>query len=144
MEADFKALPPKVLSEANSVLTVLQSGAMPKGKNRYASLDGDLKGIDEIKIDGEDGNTYRIYDIIRFEEVIYILNAGAKKSKKGNAIPQADVDRLLGRKKLAEADYKVNESKYKVEYEERSKRRAPIEEAKKLLEEANRLKPKGT
>ena len=55
-----------VHAAATDVLRVLQSGEIPKGRDFCKRLKEYLAGIDEIRIDGPDGNTYRIYDILRF------------------------------------------------------------------------------
>lgn len=121
---------------AADVLRVLQAGDLPKGRDVYKRLKEDLAGIDEIRIDGPDGNTYRIYDIIRFREVIYVLDARAKKSTEGGNITKADKRTLLERKKAAEADYKANEVRYKRDYAIRAQVRA-------ALGAARQPKPKG-
>jgi phage-related protein len=136
VRADFSNLPPGVHEAATDVLRVLQAGDLPKGRDVYKRLKEDLAGIDEIRIDGPDGNTYRIYDIIRFREVIYVLDARAKKSTEGGNITKADKRTLLERKKAAEADYKANEVRYKRDYAIRAQVRA-------ALEAARQPKPKG-
>jgi phage-related protein len=136
-EEDFKNLPDEVHRTATTLLGVLQSGNIPKGKDRYKSLKNKLSGIDEIRIDGEDGNTYRIYDIISYPEIVYVLDARAKKSTEGGNIPKADEVRLLARKKAADADYKTNEAIYKRDFAVRAQRRAALEALRKP-------KPKGT
>jgi len=133
---DFRRLPPEVHEAATDVLLVLQAGEIPKGRGVYKRLKEDLAGIDEIRIDGPDGNTYRIYDIIRFPEVVYVLDARAKKSTEGGNITKTDKRTLLERKKAAEADYKTNEAGYKRDSAIRAKVRA-------ALETARQPKPKG-
>lgn len=70
VRVDFRNLPPDVYEAATDVLRLLQSGELPKGRDVYTRLKEGLTRIDEIRIDGPDGNTYRIYDIIRFREAI--------------------------------------------------------------------------
>lgn len=133
---DFRRLPPEVHEAATDVLEVLQRGEFPKGRDVYDRLKGDLAGIDEIRIDGPDGNTYRVYDIIRFPEVVYVIDARAKKSTEGGKITKADTRRLIERKKAAEADYRANETTYKRDYAFRAQVRT-------ALEKARQPKPKG-
>ena len=52
------------------------------------------------------GNTYRAVYTVRLAAVVYVLHAFQKKSKKGIATPQHDIEVIKERLKLAEADYK--------------------------------------
>src|SRR5881296_1530487 len=52
-------------------------------------------------IDRHDTNTYRAVYTVQFAEVIYVLHAFQKKSKRGIATPQKELD--LIRRRLAEA-----------------------------------------
>jgi len=49
-----------------------------------------------------DGNTWRAVDTVRYSDAIYVLHAFQKKSKKGIATPQKEVD--LIRQRLTEAE----------------------------------------
>ena len=51
-------------------------------------------------VDRHDTNTYRAVYTVQFAEVIYVLHAFQKKSKRGIATPQKDID--LIRRRLAE------------------------------------------
>ena len=59
------------------------------------------RSVLEIKASAE-GGTYRTVYTVRFQDVIYVLHAFQKKSKKGIATPRADV--ALIRKRLADAE----------------------------------------
>lgn len=48
---------------------------------------------------------------VRFAEVVYILHAFKKKSKKGIATPKPDMDLIRQRLRLAEEHYKANPPK---------------------------------
>src|SRR5438132_2729161 len=52
-------------------------------------------------------NTYRAVYIVKFSELVYVLHAFQKKSKKGIATPKTDVDLMKKRLRLAEQDYKT-------------------------------------
>jgi phage-related protein len=52
-------------------------------------------------IDRHDTNTYRAVYTVQFADVIYVLHAFQKKSKRGIATPQKELD--LIRRRLAEA-----------------------------------------
>jgi phage-related protein len=51
------------------------------------------------------GNTYRAVYTVKFSEIVYVLHAFQKKSKKGIATPQFEIDLIRDRLKLAESDY---------------------------------------
>jgi phage-related protein len=52
-------------------------------------------------VDRHDTNTYRAVYTVQFADVIYVLHAFQKKSKRGISTPQKDLDLIRGR--LAEA-----------------------------------------
>lgn len=127
-ERDFRNLPAEIRKEAVAALSDLQNGRTPRG-GRYKDLtDNDkLRGIGEVRLNGDDGNTYRIYNVVCLKEVIYVLDAGAKKSVRGGAIPQQDVKMLEKRRKTALADYAQNQGIYKSEFAARQSRRVAIQ-----------------
>jgi phage-related protein len=51
------------------------------------------------------GDTYRAVYTIRFAEVVYVLHAFQKKSKRGIATPKAELYLIKGRLKRAKEDY---------------------------------------
>lgn len=55
-----------------------------------------------------DGDTFRAVYTVKFAEVVYILHAFQKKSKKGIATPKKDLDLIKQRLRLAEEDYRQN------------------------------------
>ena len=61
-------------------------------------------GVVEI-VDDFDGNTYRAVYTVRFKDVVYVLHAFQKKSKKGIATPKSDIDLIKVRLKFAQQDY---------------------------------------
>jgi phage-related protein len=65
------------------------------------------RGVLEI-VDDFDGDTYRAVYTVKFAGVIYVLHAFQKKSKKGIATPQRDIDLIKARLKRAEQHYKEN------------------------------------
>jgi phage-related protein len=130
---DYRGMPAEVRQAADARMQVLQNNGRLPAKQRTA-LSGKLSGIDEIRVLW-DGDTYRAYLAIEHKAVIYILDAGIKKSPHGSAIPQTQIDRLIERKKTADRDYTANRATYEADMAERMKRR-------KAWEEAQRLKPK--
>ncbi len=61
-------------------------------------------GVLEI-VEDHDSDTYRAVYTVRFAGVIYVLHAFQKKSKRGIATPQQDMDLIHSRLKDAEAHY---------------------------------------
>jgi len=49
-----------------------------------------------------DGDTYRAVYTVKFEDAVYVLHAFQKKSTKGIATPQREID--LIRRRLADAE----------------------------------------
>lgn len=64
-----------------------------------------LEIVDDFQTD-----TYRAVYTVKFGDVIYVLHAFQKKSKKGVATPKAEVDVIKSRLKLAEEDYERRQS----------------------------------
>ncbi len=54
----------------------------------------------------DEGDTYRTVYTVRFHDAIYVLHAFQKKSKKGIATPQRELDLIRPRLAAAEQDYK--------------------------------------
>ena len=138
-EADFAALPLEVRKQAIAALSLLQNNKRVAG-GKFKPLTGNdkLKGVGELRID-EDGDTYRVYELLQSKEVLYVLDAGKKKSKKGGAIPQEDITRLEERRSVAVQDYTRHKDYYVRNFEDRATRRKLIEDTL-----AARLKPKGS
>jgi len=65
---------------------------------------GEGPGVMEIVEDCR-GDTYRAVYTVRFAEVVYVLHALRKKSKRGVKTPQTDVKLIKERLKRAQADY---------------------------------------
>lgn len=64
-------------------------------------------GVVEIVDDFEDG-TYRAVYTVRFSDIVYVLHAFQKKSKKGIATPKSDLDLIKLRLRYAEEDYRAS------------------------------------
>ncbi len=52
------------------------------------------------------GDTFRAVYTVRFQDVIYVLHAFQKKSKKGIATPKKEIDLIRQRLVAAEQDYR--------------------------------------
>jgi phage-related protein len=70
-----------------------------------------LKGFGGRGVDDFDGDTYRAVYTVKFAGVVYVLHAFQKKSKKGIATPQRDIDLIKARLKRAEEHYRENHVK---------------------------------
>jgi phage-related protein len=57
-------------------------------------------------VEDYDGDTYRAVYTVKFKDAVYLLHAFQKKSKRGSRTPQADIDLIKSRLKLAEDDYR--------------------------------------
>jgi phage-related protein len=62
-------------------------------------------GVLELVAD-HDGNAYRAVYTVAFADVVYVLHAFQKKSKKGIATPKADIELVKQRLKLAAEQYR--------------------------------------
>ena len=63
-------------------------------------------GVLEI-VEDFDGDTYRAVYTVKFEEIIYVLHAFQKKSKRGIATPKKDIDLIEVRLKRARDHYET-------------------------------------
>jgi phage-related protein len=98
---DLSKMPDDVKFEVGSTLWEIQIGGTPANTKQ---LQGKLRDVREISVD-DDGNTYRAAYTTRIGDIVYVLDAFKKKSKKGIATPQRDLDRIEKRLKLAREDY---------------------------------------
>jgi phage-related protein len=124
-EEAYRGLPDEVRQAADARTTAIQNH-QPLPRSQRKSPSGKLTGIDEVRI-LFDGDTYRVYHLLEFAEVVYILDAEMKKSPKGGKIPKPESDLLEKRKKAAENDYKRNKDVYRAAMEERLARRKALE-----------------
>lgn len=97
---DFMAFPKSVQLDMGMALGVAQYGAKhPSAK----PLKGLGRGVLEI-IESFDGNAYRAVYTVRFADRIYVLHAFQKKSVKGIATPNHEIDLIRKRLRIAEDD----------------------------------------
>lgn len=143
-QADLDALPDELRWEGVAALSNLQNGRRPSGgRCRDLGADRTLSSISEIRLNHE-GDTYRIYVVVSFREVVYVLDAAIKKSVQGNKIPQQDIRRLELRFKRAKEDYDANKVRYQTEYSERAYRRSQFVKAReRSLRAVAALRPMG-
>lgn len=99
---DLRAFPEEVKDVMGYALHLAQSGRKHDAAKPLAGFGG--AGVLEV-VDDHDGDTYRAVYTVRFADRVYVLHAFQKKSKRGIKTPQADLDLIRSRLKLAEADH---------------------------------------
>jgi len=71
-------------------------------------LKGIVKGAGVLEVVEEhDSDTHRVVYTIRFAEVVYVLHAFQKKSKKGRATPKHEIALIRSRYEAARAHYEA-------------------------------------
>ena len=101
---DLRGFPRQVRRDVGKALYAAQQGETDPAAKPLKGLGG--RSVLEVVAD-HDGDTWRAFYTVRFQEAIYVLHAFQKKSKKGIATPKADVDLIKKRFGLAEQDYKT-------------------------------------
>jgi phage-related protein len=102
-QSDLRKFPKKVKLIVGTALNAAQLG----GKHKDAKPMRGFGGASVVEIVSDfDGDTFRAAYSVRFADVVYVLHAFQKKSKKGIETPKSDIDLVKRRLKLAEQDYK--------------------------------------
>jgi len=102
---DLRKFPPEVRRAMGQAIDDAQLGLESPVAKALKGFGG--RGVLEI-VDDFDGDAYRAVYTIRFAGVVYVLHAFQKKSKKGIATPQREIDLIKTRLKRAEEDYRTN------------------------------------
>jgi phage-related protein len=106
-QSDLRRFPKKVRLVVGTALNTAQLG----GKHKDAKPMKGFGGASVVEIvDDFDGATFRAVYTVRFADVVYVLHAFQKKSKKGIETPKNEIDLIKQRLKLAEQDYKSVEN----------------------------------
>ncbi len=101
---DWKSFPADVQDVMGYALYLAQSG---RKAGNAKTLKG-FKGSTMLEItDDFDSNTWRAIYTIQFEDVIYVLHAFQKKSKKGIATSRTDIRLIHQRLKQAKHHYEA-------------------------------------
>src|SRR5437764_14729025 len=66
-------------------------------------------GVLEIVGDHQTDTCRAVYTV-KFSDLVYVLHAFQKKSKKGIATPKPDIDLIKRRLRVAEKDYKMRQA----------------------------------
>lgn len=101
---DLKKFPAEVQSAMGFALYQAQLGLKAIDARPLAGFGGAsvLEIVDDFQTD-----TYRAVYTVKFRDVVYVLHAFQKKSRKGIATPKADLDLIKRRLKVAEEDHAV-------------------------------------
>ena len=101
---DLKAFPAEARSVMGFALYQAQLGLKAASARPLTGFGGAsvLEIVEDFRTD-----TYRAVYTVRFADVVYVLHAFQKKSKKGVATPKADLDLIKRRLRAAEEDHKT-------------------------------------
>ena len=100
---DLKGFPERVRRNIGQALYTAQQGETDPAAKPLKGFGG--ARVMEI-VDRYDTNTYRAVYTVQFAGRIYVLHAFQKKSKKGIATPQKDIDLIRQRLAAAERHFK--------------------------------------
>lgn len=96
-QRDLRAFPAEVRKEIGTALYWAETGRIHSAAKR---MKGGLRDVVEIVSD-HDGDTYRATYTTRIGDAVYVLHAFQKKSKKGSATPQHELELIESRLKAA-------------------------------------------
>jgi phage-related protein len=99
---DLRALPKQVTAVFGFAILQAQLGLKHPDAKPLKGFGG--AGVLEV-VENYDRDTYRAVYTVKYEGVVYVLDAFQKKSKKGSALPKVDLDRIKARLKMAEGHY---------------------------------------
>ena len=95
---DLMALPRGVQRLFGYALSLAQAGDRHDAAKALKGFGG--AGVLEV-IENDVGGTYRAVYTVKFEEAVFVLHCFQKKSKRGIATPQEDIDIIRDRLKVA-------------------------------------------
>ena len=101
---DLRAFPKEVRIAIGTALNSAQLGGKHPSAKPMKAFHG--AGVLEI-VDDFDGDTYRAVYTVKFEDIVYVLHAFQKKSRRGIETPKSDIDLVKLRHKFAEEAYKA-------------------------------------
>jgi phage-related protein len=104
---DLKAFPEQVRRDIGQALYTAQQGETDPAAKPLKGFGG--ASVMEI-VDRHDGDTYRAVYTVKFAGRIYVLHAFEKKSKKGIATPQKDIELIRQRLAAAERHHKERQN----------------------------------
>jgi phage-related protein len=98
---DLRAFPSDVQRELGFALHLVQIGATPSNAK---PLHGPLRDVSEIS-ESDPSGTYRLIYTVKIGDVVYVLHAFQKKSRRGIATPKAELDLIAQRLRDARQDH---------------------------------------
>ncbi|SRR5260370_22022828 len=104
---DLKSFPAEVKDVMGYALYQAQVGLKAPTAKPLRGFGG--ASVLEI-VEDHQNDTYRAVYTVKFSELLYVLHAFQKKSKKGIATPKPDIDLIKRRLKIAEEDYKMRQT----------------------------------
>jgi phage-related protein len=104
---DLKALPKSVQRHVGQALYAAQCGEEYPTVKALKGFGG--RSVLEIAVDHQ-SDTWRAVYTVRLGHAIYVLHAFQKKSKKGVATPQKDIELIRQRLAAAERDYRERQN----------------------------------
>jgi len=99
---DLSAFPAEVKGRVGQALWKAQTGTKASFAKPLKGFGG--AGVLEV-VDDFDGEAYRAAYTVRFAEVVYVLHAFHKKSRKGIETPQSEIRLIKARLIRANEDY---------------------------------------
>ena len=97
---DLLGLPANVRRFFGFALSLAQAGDKHDAAKVLKGFGG--AGVLEV-VEDDAGGTYRAVYTVNFAEAVFVLHCFQKKSKRGIATPQQDIDIIQARLKIAEA-----------------------------------------
>ena len=104
---DLKSFPRPVQRDVGQALYAAQCGEEYPTVKALKGFGG--RAVLEI-VARHEGDTYRAVYTVRFHDAIYVLHAFQKKSKKGIATPQRELELIKQRLTAAEQDYRERQN----------------------------------
>jgi len=104
---ELKSFPAEVKDAMGYALYQAQLSLKPLSAKPLRGFGG--AGVLEI-VEDHESDTYRAVYTVKFSDLVYVLHAFQKKSKKGVATPKPDIDLIKRRLRVAEQDYKMRQS----------------------------------
>ena len=102
---DLRKFPEEVQQMVGFALYRAQLGKKHPDAKPLKGFNG--AGVLEI-VEDFDGDTYRAVYTVKFEEIIYVLHAFQKKSKRGITTPKKDIDLIEARLNRAKKHYETS------------------------------------
>jgi phage-related protein len=102
---DLSAMPDNVKEVMGYALFSAQCGEKHESAKPLKGFGG--AGVLEV-VDDFDGDAYRAVYTVKFAGVVYVLHVFQKKSKRGRATPQHDIELIKKRLRRAEQHYRAN------------------------------------